>query len=229
MPFREQYFKSAFSVDNVIFGFSAEDLKVLLLKRIHEPFKDVWALPGAMVHPDEDLDDAPARVLYQLTGLTNVFLEQVYTFGKVSRHPQGRVITVGYYSLVNIERVMMDSSDVEFILDWKSINNLPKLAFDHNTILSLCLERLQQNVLTRPIGFELLPEEFTLTDLQSLYETVLNKTLDKRNFRKKILKMGILEDLQKYQENVAHRPARLFRFNREKYLAYKAEGFIFEI
>jgi 8-oxo-dGTP diphosphatase len=229
MPFSNNYFKSAFSVDNIIFGFDGDDLKVLLIKRAIEPFKDCWALPGALVHPDEDLDKAPQRSLTELTGLTDVFLEQVHTFGNVARHPQGRVITIAYYSLVNIDKVVPKPASFATELAWISINELPKLAFDHSVILEMCLRKLQQNVTTRPIGFELLAKEFTLTDLQSLYESVLNKQLDKRNFRKKFLSMNILVDTKKYQENVAHRPAKLYRFDKEKYLVYKSEGFIFEI
>jgi 8-oxo-dGTP diphosphatase len=229
MPFTNEYFKSAFSVDNIIFGFDGDDLKVLLIKRANEPFKDSWALPGALVKPDEDLDAAPQRALTELTGLKNVFLEQVYTFGKVSRHPQGRVITIAYYSLLNIASVKVKPASFAVELAWMSINDLPVLAFDHTEILKMCLTRLQNNVRTRPIGFELLPEYFTLTELQSLYESVLNKELDKRNFRKKVLSMNILLDTRKYQENVSHRPAKLFKFDKAKYLVYKAEGFIFEI
>ncbi len=229
MPFTNNEFRTAFSVDNVIFGFDDADLKILLIRRAEEPFANHWALPGALVNQDEDLRDAPIRVLKELTGLDNVFLEQVKTFGKVNRHPSGRVITIAYYSLINIHKVAPQAMSFADEVSWIKIKDVDSLAFDHKEILDFSLVKLRRNVKLRPIGFELLPDTFTLSQLQSLYEAVLDKELDKRNFRKKILSMKLLLDVKQYQQGVAHRPAKLFSFNPERYLTLKAEGFNFEI
>lgn len=229
MPFRDDFLNSAFSVDNVIFGFDEGKLKILLIRRNEDPFKDMWALPGELVFPDEDLDDAPLRVLKEATGLSNVFLEQVQTFGRVGRHPLGRVITVAYYSLVNINKVNPKAAAFAREVGWIDVYSIKELAFDHFEIMTACLKKLKLNLRIRPIGFELLREKFTLSELQSLYETVLDKSLDKRNFRKKILSMKILEDIREYQRGVAHRPAKLYKFNRSKYLQSLEEGFSFDI
>lgn len=226
----DTYFKSAFTVDNVIFGFDEADLKVLLIKRMEEPHEGMWALPGYFVRPDEDLDEAANRVLRETTGLENVFLEQVRTFGAVGRHPFGRVITVAYFSLVKISDFDL-RPDIKLAEEvrWHSIAELGELAFDHREILDVCFQRLKSMVRTRPVGFELLPPRFTLTDLQHLYEAILETKLDKRNFRKKILSMNLLIDLDLTQEGVAHRPARLYCFDEEKYHKFLAEGFNFEV
>ncbi|MEL6865325.1 MAG: NUDIX domain-containing protein [Bacteroidota bacterium] len=224
------FFKSAFTVDNVIFGFDNGDLKLLLIKRGEEPFTGKWALPGYFVYPDEDLDAAAYRVLAELTGLNNVYLEQVKTFGAVDRHPVGRVITVAYFSLIKITDYNLHaSSSVATQAQWHSIAQVGELAFDHNQILESCFNRLKQRVRGRPVGFELLPPKFTLTELQHLYEAILETQLDKRNFRKKILSMNLLVDLKETQEGVAHRPARLYQFDKEKYERFVAEGFNFEL
>ncbi|MEE9440221.1 MAG: NUDIX domain-containing protein [Saprospiraceae bacterium] len=229
MPFENSYFNSAFSVDNVIFGLDDLKLKVLLIQRNSEPFKGRWALPGALVNPDENLRDSPKRVLEELTGLREVYLEQVHTFGKVDRHPKGRVVTVAYYSLVNIHKVKPKAASFASKVEWFDVFNISDLAFDHFEILNKCIKRLQDTVRIMPIGFELLPEKFTLSDVQSLYEAVLHKRLDKRNFRKKFLAMGILVDVNEYQKGVAHRPAKLFKFETKKYLEFKGKGFNFEV
>jgi len=224
-----QYFKSAFTVDNVIFGFDEGDLKVLLMKRGEEPYANKYALPGYFVHPNEDLDTAAKRVLEELTGLRNVFLEQVKTFGAVNRHPFGRVITVAYFSLIKISHFTLQPSSIAQSVKWCSVSEARDLAFDHNEILAACFNRLKWLVRTRPVGFELLPRKFTLTELQHLYEAILETELDKRNFRKKILSMDLLEDLNETQEGVAHRPARLYQFDRQKYEQFLSEGFSFEL
>jgi len=229
MPFSKDSFKSAFSVDNVIFAFDQGKLQVLLIKRAEEPFKNQWALPGALVNIDENLRDAPMRTLKELTGLEDVFLEQVFTFGKVDRHPKGRVITVAYYSLINKNAFSLQASSFAQEVKWLAINDIDSLAFDHYEIMMVCLRRLQESVRRRPIGFELLPETFTLSDVQDLYEAILHKELDKRNFRKKILSLKILDDINEYQQNVAHRPAKLYKFNIDKYEQFKDRGFNFEI
>ncbi len=228
----EQFFKSAFTVDNVIFGFDEADLKVLLIKRSAEPCAGMWALPGDFIFPDEDLDAAAIRVLEELTGLKNVYLEQVRGFGSVNRHPWGRVITIAYYSLVKKSKYIVTAGSIAQQAQWHSVAEVGELAFDHHQILKSCIEALQKSVRIRPIGFELLPRKFTLTELQHLYEAILqeeDKKLEKRNFRKKILSMNFIIDLKEIQEGVAHRPARLYEFNKEKYEEFVAEGFNFKL
>ncbi|MCC7504615.1 MAG: NUDIX hydrolase [Saprospiraceae bacterium] len=223
----ESFFKSAFSVDNVIFGFDGGDLKVLLIQRGAAPFKGKWALPGDLVYPNENLETAAERVLEQLTGLRGVYLEQVKAFGAVNRHPLGRVITIAYYSLIKISDYTVTPASFAQSARWHSMSEVGELAFDHNEILDTCLAQLQTKVRNAPVGFELLPPKFTLTELQQLYEAILVTKLDKRNFRKKILTMGLLLDLNELQENVAHRPAKLYQFDKEKYERFVAEGFSF--
>lgn len=225
----DKFFKSAFTVDNVIFGFDEDDLKVLVIKRGEEPFIGKWALPGYFVYEDEALDAAAERVLEELTGIKNVYLEQVNTFGAVDRHPVGRVITVAYYSVIKIRDYHLHASSIAVQAEWRSIATLEDLAFDHSQILAACFQRLKRRVRKRPIGFELLPPKFTLTELQHLYEAVLEMPLDKRNFRKKILSMNLLLDLNEMQEGVAHRPARLFQFDKKKYKEFLAEGYSFDL
>ena len=232
--FSKDFFRTALTVDNVIFGFDEADLKVLLIKRGAEPYRDLWALPGDFMYPDEDLDNAAERVLKELTGLENVYLEQVRTFGAVNRHPLGRVATVAYFSLVKIDRYKLMPASFAQKATWHSVSDIQELAFDHNSILEACFSTLKRRVRVRPIGFELLPPKFTLTELQHLYEAILQPNsldgkLDKRNFRKKILAMEFVVDLNESQANVAHRPARLYEFDRSKYEQFISEGFNFEL
>ncbi len=223
------FFRSAITVDSVIFGFDEGDLKVLLIKRGEEPYIDAWALPGYFVREEENLIEAANRVLEELTNLKNVYLEQVSTFGDYDRHPIGRVVTVAYYSLIKIQDYNVQASSIAKKTKWHSIAKLPRLAFDHQDIVDACFTRLKQRVRTRPVGFELLPPKFTLTELQHLYEAILETNLDKRNFRKKILSMNLLIDLKEMQAGVAHRPARLYQFDQQKYEQFISEGFNFEL
>lgn len=225
----DDFFKSPFTVDNIIFGFDQDDLKVLLIKRQEDPFLDKWALPGYFVKQDENLDDAAVRVLEELTGLKEVYLEQVATFGNINRHPSGRVITVAYYSLVAIQDYNVIPSNIASEAEWVKIKDITELSFDHLEILKSCFQRLKRKVRVEPIGFELLPTKFTLTDLQHLYEAILEVKLDKRNFRKKILSMDLLVDLDEVQEGVAHRPARLYKFYESKYQEFLAKGLVFDL
>lgn len=227
----EDFFKFAFSVDNVIFGFDQTDLKVILIRRGAEPFKDKWALPGDLVYPDEDLAVGATRILEELVDLRDVYLEQVGAFGGVNRHPFGRVITVAYYSLIKIREEALHASSWAEQARWHTVQDAlgMDLAFDHKEILEACFDRLRRMVKSQPVGFELLPEAFTLTELQQLYETILGVPLDKRNFRKKILAMNILIDLNRSQAGVAHRPARLYKFDHLRYNAVIQDGFTFQI
>ncbi len=225
------FFKSAFSIDNVIFGFDEGDLKVLLIKRGTEPYKGLWALPGDLIYPNEGLETAANRVLLELTGLQKVYLEQVHAFGAVDRHPLGRVITIAYFSLVKISDFVVTPSSFAQKAKWHSVAKAQEqtLAFDHNDILDTCFDALKSKVRVRPVGFELLPPKFTLTELQHLYEAILRTPLDKRNFRKKILSMHLLIDLDEMQEGVPHRPAKLYQFDKKRYHKFEAEGFSFEL
>lgn len=226
----EKHFKAAVTVDNVIFGFDKEGLKVLLIKRGEEPFLDAWALPGYFMLEKEDLDTAAQRVLKQLTGLEDVYLEQVNSFGAVDRHPSGRVLTVAYYSLIKIKAYQFNpQSDVSRFVKWVKLSEAKELAFDHYKILMACFQRLKRRLRTEPVGFELLPRKFTLSELQHLYEEILETKLDKRNFRKKIISMKLLVDLGETQKAVAHRPAKLYKFDKAKYNELKATGFNFEL
>ena len=229
MDLVKKYFRSAFSVDSVVFGFDEGDLKVLLIYRGAEPYKETWALPGDLVRLDEDLDESVRRVLKDLTGMSNIYMEQIHTFGRVDRHPLGRVITVSYMSLVKISDYKLNASSWAKDAQWHSVNNIPKLPFDHNEILDFAMEKLKDKVRRQPIGFELLPREFSITELQHLYECVLGINFDKRNFRKKLSSMNFLVDSGVSQNSVAHRPAKLYRFDSKKYNTLIKKGFSFEI
>ncbi len=214
------------TVDCVVFGLD-DHLKVLLIERRNEPYAGSWALPGGFIRPKESLEDAARRELAEETGVRDVFLEQLYTFGAPERDPRARVVSVAYYALAKLRelRADTDASDAR----WFEVRALPPLAFDHEEIVRVAQERLRGKVRYQPIGFELLPTKFTLSELQKLYETVLERPLDKRNFRKKILSMGLLDELDERQKAVAHRAARLYRFNKRKYRELLAQGFNFEL
>jgi 8-oxo-dGTP diphosphatase len=216
-------------VDCVVFGFDESELKVLLIERGLEPFKGRWALPGGFVRVEETLDEAARRELVEETGLKDVFLEQLYTFGAVDRDPRERVVSVACYALVKLSdhraKAATDAADAE----WFPISKVPKLAFDHADILETALSRLKAKVRYEPIGFELLPPKFTLSQLQQLYEAVLESDLDKRNFRKKVLSFDLLIPLKESQMAGRHRPAQLFEFDTEKYEKLKKRGFNFEL
>lgn len=221
---------SDFSVDCVVFGFDEGELKILLIDRNEAPFKDWKAIPGNLVGKSEDIDHAASRVLYELTGLKDVYQEQLYTFGKVNRHPQGRVITVAYYSIIRrTEEGLHPMSSFAREAYWWPANDLPKLAFDHNEIAEKALQRLREKILVEPIGIELLPKEFTLTQLQHVYEAITGDEVDKRNFRKRILGSDLLKQTNKKQAGVAHRAAYLYTFNEKKYKKLKNQGMIFGI
>lgn len=214
-----EFFQIAISVDCVIFGFDDNELKVLLIKSDLENFSDQWSLLGDLVRPDENLDNASYRVLKDRTGLDDVYLEQVYTFGEVKRHPAGRVITTAYYSLINIKDHQLKLSHNE--LHWHPVNEIGTMAFDHKTILDTCLERLQSKIEEHPIVFNLLPEKFSLRELQNLYEAILGTKMDRRNFRKKFFLMDWLVDMNELEQDVPHRPGKLYRFNASKFSSGK--------
>lgn len=219
----------ALTVDCVVFGWDEDELRLLLVRRGRPPFEGAWALPGGFVRADEDLPGAARRELREETGLERVFLEQLFTFGDPGRDPRGWIVTVAYYALVRstglAPRAATDARDAR----WFAVDALPELAFDHADIVRLALGRLRSKVRYAPLGFELLPREFTLGELQRLYESVLGERLDKRNFRRKVLGLGLLEDTGKRQEGVAHRAARLYRFDRERYRRLQRGDFTFRL
>jgi 8-oxo-dGTP diphosphatase len=204
-------FSIAVSVDCVIFGYEDNDLKVLLIKSDLEEYEQQWSLLGDLVKVDENLDDASYRVLKWRTGLDDVYLEQVITLGDVNRHPAGRVITVVYYSLVNIQDHQLRLKDNE--VHWHSVYDIKTLAFDHKHILDVCVQKLRERIWESPIVMRLLPEKFSLRELQNVYEAILNTRLDRRNFRKKISLMKWLEDVEEYEQDVPHRPGKLYRLS----------------
>ena len=229
MAFKYEYARPALTVDCVVFGLDDEDLKVLLIERDLPPFEGKWALPGGFVRVDESVDDAALRELQEETGVKKVFLEQLYTVGDLGRDPRERVVTVAYYALVRLSSHKVKAATDARQALWFAIDDLPKLAFDHDKILTMAHERLRGKVRYQPIGFELLPQKFTLRQLQHLYEVVLDRELDKRNFRKKILGMEILEELDEVETDVAHRAARLYRFDKRAYKDMTKQGFNFEL
>jgi 8-oxo-dGTP diphosphatase len=229
MPYSYEYPRAALTVDCVVFGLDDEDLKVLLIKRALPPFEGEWALPGGFIHVDEAADDAARRELNEETGLEKVFLEQLYTFSRTDRDPRERVISIAYYALVNLVDHRVQAATDAREAAWFSVDDVPSLAFDHVEILDMALERLRGKLAYQPIGFELLPQKFTLSQLQHLYEVVLERELDKRNFRKKVLATGLLIETKQVQQDVAHRAARLYRFDERKYRQLARDGFHFEI
>jgi 8-oxo-dGTP diphosphatase len=227
--FMYQYPRPALTVDCVVFGFDEGDLKVLLIERALAPFKGKWALPGGFVGMDETLDEAARRELQDETGIKELYLEQLYTFGDVDRDPRERVISVAYYALVKLGDYRVKAATDAKDAAWFPVSDVPALAFDHDKILEVALARLKAKVRYQPIGFELLPPKFTLSQLQHLYEVVLARPLDKRNFRKKIHAMSLLIQLDATEREVAHRAARFYRFDEQKYQQLKDEGFNFEL
>jgi len=225
----KDYFSFGVSVDCVVFGYHEGEVRVLLVERDAEPYKGDWALIGDLVQPTINLKDSANNVLERLTGLKNIFMEQFFTFGSVERHPVGRVVSVGYYSLVKSRDYNPVASSWAKSTKWFNINELPDLAFDHQDILAKGIEALKTGVRYRPVGFNLLPAKFTLLELQVLYEALLGYKFDKPNFRKKILSMDLLIPLNEVQENVSHRPAKLFKFDEQRYTQLRKEGFSFEL
>jgi 8-oxo-dGTP diphosphatase len=216
----ESYPRVPITVDCVIFGFDENVLKVLLISSDIEMYKGKWSLLGDFaIDNDEDLDEAAYRILKERTGMDDVYLEQVQTFGKPNRHPGGRVLTVAYCSLLNIQHHQLKIHANE--LHWQSLTSIKEMAFDHKEILDVCYKWLQKRIQEHPLGFSLLPEKFSLRELQNLYEAILGVTLDRRNFRKKFASMDLLIDVGEMEEDVPHRPGKLYKFDFEKYAKSK--------
>ena len=203
------------TVDIVVFSLVHDDLQVLLVRRKNPPFANVWAIPGGFVHINESLEEAAARELAEETGVTDVYTEQLYTFGDPERDPRTRVITVAYFALVLYDAVEHHPGSDSAETAWFSMFNLPKLAFDHAEILDYALTRLRYKLEYTSVGFQLLPDVFTLTELQRAYETILGEKLDKRNFRRKILSAEILEETGQKKKDGEGRPAKLYRYRED--------------
>ncbi len=197
------------TVDVVILTIINNAIQVLLVKRLNEPFKDKWAIPGGYVRLSENLDQAALRVLKERTNVDNIYLEQLYTFGDPLRHPNARVITCAYFALVRAEDINVNSTSE---LGWHKVSELPPLAFDHKEIIQYSLKRTRERLEICPVAYQLLNEKFTLTEMQKSYELIMGKKLDKRNFRKKALSTAGLVELDEYTKSSSKRPARLYTF-----------------
>ncbi|MGL1933710.1 MAG: hypothetical protein OCD01_01750 [Fibrobacterales bacterium] len=229
-PYRDQNeYLEHLSVDYVIFGVVENALHFITLEMDVEPCAGQLALPGGLVHVSESLENASERILGDLTGVRDIFLEQLFTFGEVERYPLKRVITVAYYALINPEDYNLQAGNNVRKISWNKVSEAPTMPFDHGEILEAAHKRLKSKVRYEPIGFELLPRKFTLTELQKLYEEILGLELDKRNFRKKILKMDFLVALNERQTGVSHRAARYYRFDKRKYNKLQEMGFHFDL
>jgi 8-oxo-dGTP diphosphatase len=220
--------KHTIAIDCIVFGFEDDELRLLMIKRRIEPRKGDWSLMGGFVREGESLDEAARRILFTLTGLTNVYLEQLYTFGNTYRDPLERVVSVTYYALIKI-----NDYDKEIVkrngAEWFPAESHPDLIFDHTDMVQMALTKLRRRCRTQPIGFELLPEKFTIPQLQSLYEAILMQKLDKRNFRKKLLSMNLLDKFNEKDKESSKKGAFLYRFNRKRYEQLTSNGFSFEI
>ena len=220
------YPRPAVTTDCVIFGYDGKELKVLLIERGIEPFKGCWAFPGGFLNMDEDALTGARRELKEETGLEDAFIEQFHTFSEPGRDPRGRVITIAHYALVKIQEV--EGGDDAAQARWFPIGEVPPLAFDHDRILRMAMSRLKERIHFEPVGFELLPDVFTMPQLQNLYESILEVHFDRRNFASKMLKLGILEDTGDRPAGASSRIPVSYRFNKEKYNELKAKGFRLE-
>ena len=215
------------TVDLIIFTVRDRELKLLLIKRGDPPFEGMWALPGGFVRASESLEVSARRELEEETGVSDIFLEQLFTFGEPDRDPRARVITVAYFAIIaSDQRVLRASADAADAR-WFSVAELPKLAFDHERIVEYAIERLRNKLEYTTVGFQLLPAEFTLSELQHIYEVILGKQLDKRNFRKKILSLDVIQETGRTKMDGVHRPARLYRFSEARFMKLRDKGILF--
>ena len=214
------------AVDIVLFTVREKRLSVLLIERGIPPFQGTWAMPGGLVQPKESLEDAAVRELREETGVADIYLEQLYTFGEPGRDPRNRVVSVAYFALISPDhapRAGTDAADAR----WWPIDECPQLAFDHRQVLDVALQRLRNKLEWTTVGFQLLPEKFTLTALQQVYEAILDKKIDKRNFRRKMALLKILTPLKEQQRDGQHRPAQLFKFSAGKFERLRDKGILF--
>lgn len=220
--------KVLLAVDCIIFGFDNENLKILLIKRDFEPEKGKWSLIGGFLKLNENLDGAATRILHKLTGVKDIYMEQTYAYSKIDRDPEERTISTSYYALINIKDHDKDLIE-NYNAQWFSLSEVPKLIFDHDLMLQNAKRRLKQRTITVPIGFELLPDKFTMRELQKLYEAILNKKLDKRNFINKINSLGILIKLNEKDMTSSTKGSFLYMFDQEKYIKNKSKGFYLKL
>lgn len=219
---------NSITIDSVVFGFEQGSLEVLLVKHAEGISKGKWGLPGGWIKQEEGIDAAAHRLLRELTGLDQIYLEQLKAFGDPNRFPDGRVITIGYYALVKREDYRIKAGFTASEAKWYKVREIPDLIYDHNEILEYSLQNLRNRVRQAPIGFTLLPEKFTLLQLMQLYEEILGVEMDKPNFRRKILRMKLLVDLNEKQKDVSHRAAKLYKFDNAIYQKLTRKGFNFE-
>lgn len=221
-----KYPHPAVTTDCIIFGFDGSNIKLLLIQRGLDPYKGAWAFPGGFLEMNETAEEGAKRELQEETGLTDAHVEQFYTFTKVDRDPRERVITIAHYALVRLSEVK--AGDDASKAQWFSLDNIPELAFDHDMILKKAIAHLREQICFRPIGFDLLPEVFKMSELQTLYEAILNVKFDRRNFYNKMLKLGILTQAKERPMNTPSRIPSLYKFNQHKYNELKQKGFRLE-
>jgi len=226
--FYSQYSKHFLAIDCIIFGFEGSTLKLLLQKRRFDPLRGEWSLMGGFLDADENFNDAAKRITAELTGLDDVYYEQLEVFGKINRDSVARVLSVPFFALIKINEYNSEAT-TRTGAKWFPVSNFPNLIFDHNEMVTAALEKLRRRCRIRPIGFELLPEKFTIPQLQALYEAILMETLDKRNFRKKLLSMNLLDKLDEKDKESSRKGAWLYHFNRKRYEDFMLNGFNFEI
>lgn len=216
------------AVDCIIFGFDKQKLKLLVIKRDFEPGKGEWSLMGGFVQEGEAVDDAAARVLKELTGLSDIYLEQVQAYGELGRDPAARVISIAFYALIDSVKFDQEISR-DYHARWFSLDKIPDLIFDHQIMVDKALRRLRRRCKSQPVGFELLPEKFTMPQLMKLYEAIFQQKFDKRNFRKKILSNGVLNKLEEKDMEGSRKGAFLYEFEKKKYNELIRNGYNFEI
>lgn len=230
MKLYSKHTKYLVAVDCIVFGYDIieKELKLLLIKRSFNPAKGKWSLAGGFVEPRESLDQAACRVLKSLTGIEKVFMQQSFCYGKVDRDPGARVISAAYWSLIKIKDIDKELKELNGA-QWQSLNRLPAMIFDHKEMVGLALKELQMQVKIKPVGFELLPEKFTLVQLLELYEAIYQRNVDKRNFRKKILSMNILEKLDEKEKETSKKGAFYYKFIKDRYKKLIQNGFYFNL
>jgi 8-oxo-dGTP diphosphatase len=228
VKYYSEYDKFLVAVDCIIFGFDGKELNLLLIRRNFSPAKGEWSLMGGFLKEKESIDQAAERVLFKLTGLCNVFLEQLQGYGELDRDPGERVISVAYYALIKIDDYDEELAQ-QYNAKWFPISDFPKLIFDHNIMVDKALRRLQRKAQNQPIGFELIPPKFTIPQLQRLYEAIFRKEFDKRNFRKKILSFHVLKKLEEKDRESSKKGAYLYQFDRKEYNRLLDSGYNFEV